>query len=217
MRRTLLPLLAVLGVMVTGACDLSDDPPVVEQVGPTAEATQQEESQVAVTTDAADAYDEAAGRIEDILADRSSTPIETVTGKVRGTDEPFEVDIVSVRATDLSIVVHLQLRPVGGESLDLGSLDGGLSGDLAEGTRTIADIALVDEATDLRILPTVYRADVNTEDPDQRCMCSSLPSMLPPDGVRLTAHFVRPEQGFRSLIVQIPGFEDSGPLAPASG
>lgn len=124
---------------------------------------------------------------------------------------------MTLRATDLSLVLHLQLRPASGKPLDLSALDGGLSGELGESNRTLADVALVDEATDLRILPTVYRPDVSTEDPDQRCMCSSLPQVLPPEGVRLTAHFVRPEQGFTSLVVQIPGAKDSAPISPAGG
>lgn len=31
------------------------------------------------------------------------------------------------------------------------------------------------------------------------------------------AHFVRPEQGFTSLVVQIPGAKDSAPISPAGG
>lgn len=100
-------------------------------------------------------------------------------------------------------------------SLDLAGLDGGFSGGLGDGNRTLADVALVNEKGDREILPTVYRPEAATEDPDQRCMCSSLPAVLPPEGVRLTAHYVRPDEGFRSVVVRIPGLGESRSLAPA--
>lgn len=194
-----------LGLVLT-ACTPSADVPVVAPQGPTAEAT-------AVPAPQADLeaalYDDAAREIERMLAEPPRTPIEEVSGALRDSDEEVVVAIRSISQTEHSFVLTLQLRPAGDEPVDLTGLDGGLSGELGEDTRTIADIALVDEATDRRILPTVYRADVSEEDATQRCMCSSLPDHLPVDGVRLTAHYVRPEAGFRSMIVEVPGMEPS--------
>lgn len=199
-------LLAPLAALALVACTPAADVPVVAPQGPTAVAT-------AVPTPEADLqaalYDDAAREIERRLAEPPRTPIEEVSGTVRGTDDEIVVEIRSVNQTEHSFVLHLQLRPAGEEPVDLTGLDGGLSGELGEGTRTIADIALVDEATERRILPTVYRPDVAEEDADQRCMCSSLPDHLPVEGVTLTAHYVRPEAGFRSMIVEIPGMEPS--------
>lgn len=204
--RVLPALPALVLAAILAACTPSNDVPVVAPQGPTAEAT-------AVPTQTADLeaalYDDAAREIERRLAEPPRTPIEEVSGTVRDTGDGIVVEIRSVNQTEHSFVLHLQLRPAGDAPVDLTGVDGGLSGELGEGTRTIADIALVDEATDRRILPTVYRADVAQEDASQRCMCSSLPDHLPVEGVTLTAHYVRPEAGFRSMIVEVPGMEPS--------
>ncbi|MGD8148826.1 hypothetical protein [Ornithinimicrobium sp. Y1694] len=207
-------LVAAVGAaaFVLGGCDLASDAPIVAPVGPTADATHQPGDDATPTIVG---YAAAAAEIEAKLAQTSGQPIDTVQGSVEGVDGEIVADIVEIRATDLSIVLRIQLRPAGEESLDLTGVDGGLSGELGEGKRTIADIALVDEAGERQVLPTVYRPEAATEDPDQRCMCSTLPAVLPPEGVRVTAHYVRPEDGFRSVKVRIPGLGDSRPLAPA--
>lgn len=202
---------AVLALALSG-CNLSPEAPVVAPVGPTAEATAlpQESSDAAAQAEAD--YAEAAERIEELLAEADREPIDTVRGTVAGTDDEFDVQILALRRTELSLVLHLQLLPVGDEPLDLSAVDGGLSGELGEGNRTIADISLLDERSDDTLLPTVYRPDVGEEDPAQRCMCGTLPQIVPPEGVRLTAHYVRAEEGFESVIVAIPGAEQSAPI-----
>ncbi|GAA1176300.1 hypothetical protein GCM10009584_17200 [Ornithinimicrobium humiphilum] len=203
---------AVVAAAAVGltACTPSNDVPVVAPQGPTAEATAVPTAEQALE---AALYDDTAREIERQLAEPPRTPIDELSGSLRDTDGEVVVEVRSITQTEHSFVLHLQLRPAGDEPVDLGNLDGGLSGELGEGTRTIADVALVDESTDRRILPTVYRADVSTEDADQRCMCSSLPDVLPVEGVRLSAHYVRPEAGFRSMVVDVPGLARSRPMS----
>ena len=200
-----------LSILVSG-CSASDEPPQVSTVGPTDAATGLPSASVNGSAEIEANYNEAAQEIDDLLQEDARDPIDTVSVKVPGSDEPMLVDILSLRTTDLSIVLHLQIRPEGDSPLDLSAVDGGLSGELGDNNRTIADIALLDEGSENQILPTVYRPDVGTEDPFQRCMCSYLPSVLPPEGVRLTAHYVRPEDGFSSVNVGIPGAEDSAAI-----
>jgi hypothetical protein len=203
---------AVVAALVLAGCDLRSDAPVVAPVGPTAVATRAPQADPAQQTDG---YAEALSEIERLLARADGEPIDTLEGTVRDSEDALVAEIMEIRATELSIVLRIQLRPGDGQPLDLRAVDGGLSGELGEGNRTIADVALVDEAGERQVLPTVYRPDVNVEDPEQRCMCSSLPAVLPPEGVRVTAHYVRPEKGFRSVVVRIPGLGDSRPLAPS--
>lgn len=206
---------AALSALLVAGCDLSGDAPIVRPVGPTADATPLPQP-IVTAEPVVDPYEEAAERIEELLAQQATEPITVVDGLVPETEDPFEAQIMELRATDLSLVLHIHLKPADGRPLDLTHLDGGLSGQLGEGNRTIADFALVDEISQQQIMPTVYRADVSTEDPQQRCMCSSLPAMLPPDGVRLTAHFVRPEEGFESIKVKVPGSGLSASIFPAA-
>jgi hypothetical protein len=203
---------AVVAALLLTGCDLRSEAPVVAPVGPTAVATRAPQADPAQQTDG---YAEALSEIERLLARADGEPIDTVEGTVRGSEEALVAEIMEIRATELSIVLRIQLRPGNGQPLDLRAVDGGLSGELGKGNRTIADVVLVDEAGERQVLPTVYRPDVNVEDAEQRCMCSSLPAVLPPEGVRVTAHYVRPEKGFRSVIVRIPGLGDSRPLAPS--
>lgn len=205
--------LACAVALLLSGCDLRSDAPIVAPVGPTADATRAPAQDQPAPTIVG--YDAAAAEIEAMLEATNGRPIDTIQGEIPGVDGEVIADIIEIRNTDLSIVLRIQLRPAGEERLDLAALDGGFSGEVGEGKRTIADVALVDESGERQILPTVYRPEAATEDPDQRCMCSSLPAVLPPDGVRLTAHYVRPDEGFRSVIVAIPGLGESRPLAPA--
>lgn len=200
---------ALLVASVLTACNLTPDAPVVAPVGPTAPATALPQAPSTAAADMQAAYDDAEARIEEMLRETSRQPIDTVRGVVPGTEEEFDVQILSLQTNDLSLVLHLQVVPVGGAPLDLSAVDGGLSGGLGDGNRTIADIALVGEGSELELLPTVYRPDVGTEDSAQRCMCSSLPAMVPPEGVRMTAHYVRPDEPFLSVRVQVPSAEPS--------
>lgn len=197
-------ILPLLTVGTLAACAPLDDVPVVAPEGPTAQATAVPTREAGLE---AALYDDAVREIERRLAEPVGTLIDEVSGTVRDTDDEVVVEIRAVKQTDHSIVLHLHLRPAGDDPVDLTGLDGGLSGELGEADRTIADIALVDEATDRRILPTVYRPDVSKEDAAQRCMCSSLPDLVPVEGVALTAHYVRPEAGFRSMMVDVPGMK----------
>lgn len=191
--------------LLLGGCNLAPEAPVVAPIGPTAPATALPQAPSTAEAD----YDDAAARIEEMLDQTQRPPIDTVRGTVRGTDEPFDLQILSLRTNDLSLVLHLQLVPVDGQPLDLSALDGGLSGELGEGNRYIADVVLADEGSDQQVLPTVYRPEVAREDSAQRCMCSRLPAVVPPEGVRLTAHYIRPESGFSLVRVLLPGAEQS--------
>lgn len=202
---------AAVALLLAG-CDLAPQAPVVEAVGPTAPATEVPVAEATAGADIEAAYADAEARIDELLQETAREPIDVLTGTVPGTDDEFEIEVLSVSSSDLSLVLHLQLRPAGDEPLDLSSLTNGLSGELADGTRYIADIALADEGSDLRVLPTVYRPEVGEESADQRCMCSSLPQVVPPEGVRLTAHYVRPTEGFRSVVVDVPGTDPSVPI-----
>lgn len=204
--------LAVAALLLAG-CDLAPGAPVVAPVGPTAPATQVPVAESTAAADIEAAYQDAQSRIEEMLQESARRPIDVVTGTVPGTDEKFEIEVLQLQSSQLSLVLHLQLRPEGDEPLDLSTLTNGLSGELGDGTRYIADLALAEEGSQKRVLPTVYRPDVNEESSTQRCMCSSLPEVVPPGGVRLTAHYVRPEEGFRSVQVQVPGSEPSVPIA----
>lgn len=200
------------GALLLTGCDLSPGAPVVAPVGPTAQATAVPVVESTAAADLEAAYRDAETRIEDLLQETAREPIDVLTGTVPGTGEEFAVEVLQLQSSELSLVLHLQLRPVGTDPLDLSSLTDGLSGELADGSRHIADVALAEEGSQLRVLPTVYRRDVNEEDAQQRCMCSSLPLVVPPEGVRLTAHYVRPQEGFRSVTVQVPGSEPSVPI-----
>lgn len=205
------PLALVLTVLLAG-CDLSTEAPVAVPVGPTAAATALPQAPSTAAADIQASYDDAADRIAALLAEDGREPIDVVRGTVESTGATFDLQVLSLQTTELSLVLHLQLLPTDGQPLDLSSIDGGLSGELGEGNRTIADIALRDEASDVRVLPTVYRPDVGTEDAGQRCMCAALPQVVPPGGVRLTAHYVRPEDGFRSVVVEVPGLQPSASI-----
>lgn len=200
-----------LTALLTG-CDLSDEAPVAVPVGPTAAATALPQAPSTAAADIQASYDDAVDRIDALLAEDGRAPIDVIRGTIEETGATFDLQVLSLQTTELSLVLHLQLVPTDGQPLDLSSVDGGLSGELGEGNRTIADIALRDEASDVRVLPTVYRPDVGTEDVEQRCMCAALPLVVPPDGVRLTAHYVRPEGGFRSVVVEVPGAEPSAAI-----
>lgn len=208
-RRILAVLLVVLAGPVLGACSGPDSTPWIAEEGPTAHADDFPDPVVA-TQDGRTDVERAVADIEARLADRDE-PLQVLSGTLPdGTD--VDVEVVSLTATQTSILARLRLLPAAGEEVPL-VVEGGLSGTLAAGDRSIADVVLVDDATGRKLLPTVFRPDVTVEGDGQRCLCSQLPRVLPAEGVSLSAHYARPGEGFDLVRLAVPGLEPGAPLS----
>lgn len=204
MRRWVLVVGALL--LLPGCSGQETTPWVIEQ-GPTADPGDFPDPP-AVTTQARSELDLAMAEIEDRLAVQDE-PLQTLAGALPD-GSPFVVEVVSLTATESSVLARLRLLPASGGELDLPA--GGLSGSLPEEDRSISDLALIDDTTGRQLLPTVHRPDVTREGP-QRCLCSQLPRSVPAEGVLLSAHFVRPADGFSLVRVRVPGAEEGPPIS----
>lgn len=202
-------LLLVLAAGVLGGCTGPDSTPWIAEQGPTAHADDFPDPVVA-TQDGRTDVERAVAEIESRLAARDE-PLQVLSGTLPdGTD--VDVEVVSITATETSVLARFRLLPADGQEVRL-DVDGGLSGTLAAGDRSIADVELVDDATGRRLLPTVFRPDVTVEGEEQRCLCSRLPRVLPVEGVPLSAHYARPGEGFDLVRLAVPGLEQGAPVS----
>ncbi len=195
--------------VLLGGCTGAESTPWVVEAGPTADVGDFARPEPAPTTEGRSDRELAVAEIEDRLAARED-PLQVITGELPdGT--PVEVEVLSLAATPTSLLARFRLTPRGDEPVEL-DLEGGLSGTLARGDRSLADVELVDDATGRRLLPTVFRPDVTKEDEGQRCLCSLLPRVLPADGVTLSVHYARPAEGFDLVRLSVPGLDEGAPV-----
>jgi hypothetical protein len=129
--------------------------------------------------------------------------IGSVNGPFPRAGWPATVEVVAVQASATATVLRWRLRPTDGQAHETGTFKLIPVGQTA-GYTDVRDVRLIDRRTQQYSLASLYVREGNPKG-KRYCLCSDLPTTIPPAGVTLTGEYPALPATATEVDVAVPG------------